>query len=299
MLGAWLEEPTADTLYATILFLAIGVILIWISRRMNTSKVIKEGLNFKYGLSYLGCAMCGVNLLDAVALYLFVTAVTFFVALFEGKLAVFNELFGAIYFIMTVAVCLTYPIFYHPLLGRLMDMVVILKDLKSKFKIAYFSYARNVGLLMKFEDGSIALVTIPPFSEEAPFTPVAILDEKLKKRDEEFLDASVIILKPYDGTKHFSIFSAIEWHLQPRMRRIDKVELKEISVKSRIFRCYRTKGEVDIPHPEKKGYRLKMVADVIYTNISRKVIKRGDKNPKYLARVLSLLISEMLNSYDF
>lgn len=295
MLVAWLAEPEVESLYCMLAFLAIGVALIWISRRMNASRVVKKGLNFKYGLTYLGCTWSGVNLLDAIALYLFIILVTFLVALVEGKLGVFHELFGAMYFIITAAVCVTYPIFYHPYASTLEEIAGILKAIDSKLGVSSYSYARGVGLMMRLKDGTIAIISAPPFTS-APFIPLAFLDELLLKKDEERLQAPVILIKTEEEKSHFSLSSFLEWPLSPRLRRTASVETKELSLGGKAIICFKAQGEVDIPHPERKVFRLKASAKAVYAQLSGKVLERLEKDTRYFARLIPQLISTLLES---
>ena len=293
LLGLFFVYLNVEDFCLAVLFLASGMVLIWLSRRLSASVVKKELPEFRYGATYLGGIFSGLSLLDVIAIYLFTIMVTAVVCFIEGKINAISEVFAGVYFILTVIFCITYPIFYHPYISWTREVVSVIKSIKAELKVVRsISYARSAGLLIRLDDSTITVIRSPPFGT-SPLILASLLGRFLEHGEE--LTQLLIVATFKKAKEYFSKPSLADWPIPPRVFKTFEKNYVEMELDGELVMGVKTRVILDIPHPEKRLRRLQGEALVIYTDLKRKILKRMDKSAKYSAMILRKIIPMMVN----
>ncbi len=280
---SWLADGDLLSLETSIAFLVIGLLLIGAVRRKNVRRAREMVPEFSYGLENLGCLWSGLKLTDVISMYLLCFLITSAVVLVTGESLV--EVWGAMYFILTGALCLTYPLFYHPTASELVKVADALRSMSSKIRVRGFAYARGCGLLVELEDGLLS-TSIPPFSEAVPFT----LLSAIKKSGGEVLDDEIIFVKPEEEWKErFSLLSLADWHLPPILRREEG--WRSLNADGLLYRASR--GTLNLPHPRKRWRRIEVRGEVFCAHPGKRKIKRTEKSYDYSVKLVVRFLAEV------
>jgi len=292
LLGVYLVYFNIEDLLLAIFFLMAGFLLIWLSRMMAGAAVKKVVPEFKYGASHLGCIFKGLGLSDVIIIYLFTEGVAVLVCAIEGKLGEISEVAAAIYFILTIIICIIYAIFCHPYITYAKDDAFVVNSIKSKLKtVKSISYVRTSGLLLYLGGSTVLLIRSPPF--EGTSSLMGFILSPFSREEE--LTQLIIAVTFKNSTEYFSLFSLVDCPAPPKVAETFEKNYIEIKVDGELIMGVKTRVVLDIPHPEKRLHRLRGEAIVVYTNLKRKILKRMDKDAKYSARFLSKIIPIMIN----
>jgi len=292
LLGMYIVYFNIEDLFLAIFFLTAGFLLIWLSRMMAGVAVKKVVPEFKYGASHLGCIFKGLGLSDVITIYLFTEIVAVLVCAIEGKLGEISEVAAAIYFILTIIICIIYAIFCHPYITYAKDDAFVVNSIKSKLKtVKSISYVRTSGLLLYLGGSTVLLIRSPPFEGASPL--IGFILSPFNREEE--LTQLIIAATFKNSTEYFSLSSLVDCPAPPKVAETFEKNYVEIKVDGELIMGVKTRVILDIPHPEKRLHRLRGEAIVVYTDLKRKILKRMDKSVKYSAMFLSKIIPIMIN----